>query len=405
MAFQSFKPHEYIMIDVANNFGLDDLNWDDRISWFKDNESQLESLIKKAEEPALFYAGIKAWDDYKNGRVSHYPISLDATSSGIQFLACLTGDRKAAKLCNVVDTGKREDAYTKLYELMVSSIGESAKIDRKHTKRSIMTSFYGSTAIPKEVFGEGKLLEVFYETMQENAPGAWELNETMLAIWDNTRDEYSWVMPDNFHVHIKVMGSVTETINFLNEPFDVTYSVNMPIDGGRSLGANTTHSVDGFAVREIARRCMYNKTKITYLNNLITSTNFKELCEPNKPTEEDKYVKLLWNHYKKSGFLSARILDYLNESNLYYVDGNIVLDLIESLPEKPFQVASIHDCFRVLPKYGNDLRKQYNLILSEIARSDLLSYLMSQILGRHIPVQKIDKNLWKDILSTNYALS
>ena len=61
--------------------------------------------------------------------------------------------------------------------------------------------------------------------------------------------------------------------------------------------------------------------------------------------------------------------------------------------------------FRVLPNYGNDLRRQYNRILSEIAKSDLLSFLVSQIVKRKVPVNKLDPDLWKDILEANYALS
>ena len=48
---------------------------------------------------------------------------------------------------------------------------------------------------------------------------------------------------------------------------------------------------------------------------------------------------------------------------------------------------------------------QYNRILSEIAKSDLLSFLVSQIVKRKVPVNKLDPDLWKDILEANYALS
>ena len=63
------------------------------------------------------------------------------------------------------------------------------------------------------------------------------------------------------------------------------------------------------------------------------------------------------------------------------------------------------DCFRVLPNYGNDLRRQYNRLLAEVAQSDLLSFLVSQIVKRRITVSKIDPNLHEDILEANYSLS
>ena len=139
MAFQQFTGAQYIKIDIANNFGHDKLKWDERIEWFDQNESQLDTLVGKADSPALFYAGIQAWKAYKAKEPSGYPISLDATSSGLQILACLLGDRKAASLCNVVDTGKREDAYTLVYEWMLQRLGGQVHLDRDPVKRAIMT--------------------------------------------------------------------------------------------------------------------------------------------------------------------------------------------------------------------------------------------------------------------------
>ena len=401
MTFQTFTGKEYLKIDIANNMGLDKEDWDVRLAWFDENEGRLDTLVKQAEEPALFYAGITAWQKVCKGEPTGYPISLDATSSGIQLLAALTGDRKAAALCNVIDTGHREDAYTGLYQSMLNRIGEGAKITRKDTKQAIMTAFYSSTAVPKKVFGEGALLDIFYETMREEAPGPWEVTETMLAIWDNTALMNEWVMPDNFHVKIKVMGNVTDYVQFLNEPFEVNYSVNQPIEGGRSLGANMIHSVDGMLVREITRRCDYDPEQITKIKRWVNE------CRggTSRSREEDKMVMRLADLHRESGFLSARILEYVDPANMGHIEPGALLSLVQSLPAKPFQVLSVHDCFRVLPNYGNDLRRQYNQLLAEVSRSDLLSFLVSQIVKRKITVSKIDPDMFDDIIETNYALS
>lgn len=137
MTFQSFTGHEYLKIDIANSMGLDKLTWDERLNWFEVNEYQLETMVNQAAEPALFYAGVKAWRDVQAGNPIGYMISLDATSSGLQILAALTGDRSAAQLCNVVDTGKREDAYTAIYQAMLLQIGDTAKISRDAVKQAI----------------------------------------------------------------------------------------------------------------------------------------------------------------------------------------------------------------------------------------------------------------------------
>lgn len=61
--------------------------------------------------------------------------------------------------------------------------------------------------------------------------------------------------------------------------------------------------------------------------------------------------------------------------------------------------------FRCLPAYGNDLREQYNRQLYLIAKSDLLSSLVSQILNRKIKVNKMSNTLHKWVLDADYALS
>jgi hypothetical protein len=400
---QTFTAKQYLQIDIANNFGNDKEDWDVRLAWFEENERRLESLIKEAAEPAMYEAGVRAYRSAMKGNVNHYPISLDATSSGIQILSCLTGDRKGAELCNVVDVGRRMDAYTTMYQQMAEKIGESTKIDRKDVKKAVMTSFYGSEAVPKRVFGEGALLATFEETMEEGAPGAWELNKAMLDIWDPNATKYSWVMPDNFHVHIKVMTSETGIVHFLNKPYEITYTINASLEKGRSLGANSTHSIDGMVVREMGLRCNYDPEQISKINALLDP---KLRFLPMAPTsKEDELVKILWDHYLDSGFLSARILSYLSHTNIGLVDRTIIFDLVMSLPKKPFQIISVHDCFRCLPNYGNDLRRQYNLLLAHIAKSNLLSFLLSQITGRLLTIGKLDPDLWKDVIHANYALS
>ncbi len=69
MAMIQFTGMQYLMIDVANNVGLDKKDWSDRLDWFKANEGKLESLVKSAEEPALYYAGIKAYLKDQRGEV------------------------------------------------------------------------------------------------------------------------------------------------------------------------------------------------------------------------------------------------------------------------------------------------------------------------------------------------
>lgn len=403
---QTFTAKQYMQIDIANSYGLDKGDWDVRLEWFNENRNSLEKLVESAEEPALFYAGVNAYREMEAGNPIGYTIALDATSSGLQLLACMTGDRKAAELCNVVNykeqgKNKRRDAYTVIYKLMLGVLGESSRIKRSDTKQAIMTAFYGSEAKPKEVFGEGIMLKVFENQMEENAPGPWELNKFWLQCGNPDATEYEWPLPDNFHVRVKVMVPEVQTVNFLNKPYDITRMVQGVEEKTRMLSANTTHSVDGMVVREMLRRCSYDPELVAFLKQLCYGVQ-----ESNWGLEENyDMVTTLWEHYQKSGFLSVRIFDYLDAQSIKLVDRTIIMELVDSLPKRPFKVLTVHDCFRCHPNYGNDLRRQYNIILSDIAKSNILGFIMSHILNQEISIGKLDPDLWKDVLETDYALS
>lgn len=346
---QRFTGKTYLKIDIANNFGLDKATWNERIEWFDKHENELAELLNRAENPALYFAGVQAWQATKRGEATGYPISLDATASGMQILAALTGDRKAAELCNVINFTKdgkaeRRDGYTVIYNAMLEVIGEKSKITRENTKQAIMTAMYGSKAVPKEVFGEGVLLQVFESTMQQVAPAAWELNEAFILMWDSEALINSWVLPDNFHVHVKVMDRVSETVHFLNKGYDTFRTVNQAKEEGRSLGANTVHSIDGMIVREMVRRCNYDATKVGELRMYITYLDQGgELTVLFDDDYNADMVRTLWKHYEESGYLSARIIDHLNAHNLHLVRRETILELLDSLPEQPFEVLTVHD--------------------------------------------------------------
>lgn len=324
----------------------------------------------------------------------------------LQLLACLTGDEQAAKLCGVISTGHREDAYTSIYEDMLMEADTSSHVTRPLVKQAVMTSLYGSTNVPKEVFGEGALLDIFYQTMQNNAPYAWNLNQMFLAMWDADVTKYSWLLPDNFHVHCKVMAKVEDTFHYLDQPYIVTRYENRGVAEGRSLGANVCHSLDGFIVREMTRRCNYDVEVMNTALYAVTYHGRDEAAEyVGTPDVNTQTLLTLWRHYEVSGYLSARILDHLTDCNARYVDRQIIIDLIDSLPEKPFELLCIHDCFRCLPSYGNDLRKQYNLQLALIAKSDMLAFILSGVLDKPITIEKPNPDMWLQVLNADYALS
>lgn len=397
-----FTGLEYLKIDIANNAGLDKADWQERIDWVNKNIDSLED-ITDLDEPAQYYAGVQALRDHQAGKPSGYPISLDASASGLQILAALCGDVVAGKICNIVNTGHNRDAYTEVYKVM-QNLGASDGIDREDVKSAVMPSFYGSTAAPKRVFGEGHNYMVFQQAMGESMPAVWKLIKLFLDIWDNQRLTYEWVLPDNFHVVIKTMDKDVEVVSFNGHRYEVPYKVHRPINNGRHLAANVTHSLDGMVVREMQARIQHDPEQVRTVKRILyTVPSSEEVLD----THDARMVLKLWNHYSESGFLSSRIIEHINEDTVSLIPNRYaVLKLLESFPEKPFHMIVNHDCFRVLPNNGNDLRQQYINVLAELAESNMLQFILRQlVLNPKLTVKKESDDLASLIREADYPLT
>lgn len=158
-------------------------------------------------------------------------------------------------------------------------------------------------------------------------------------------------------------------------------------------------------VREMVRRCDYDPAWIELLQAVLNDEVTFHFASKRQREEARKMTETLWDLRQKSGYLSARILDYLDSDTIQLVDQAEIQELINSLPERPFKVLCVHDCFRCLPHYGNDLRWQYNNQLMLIAKSDMLTFHLNQLLKQPGKFGKLDPALFKDILKSEYALS
>lgn len=395
--FRELTGKEYLMADIAckHDKAYEKLGWDERLAHFAEIDFTNKKTFKEASNPIGLRAGYLALRDALSDKPSGYMISLDAASSGLQILSLLVSCPTSWKLCggdeNILD------AYAEIFLHMNSGL----KLDRKDVKQSIMTAFYGSTATPKAVFGED--VDVFYETMETMAPGAWDLNLGIQDLWDEIKDtSYDWVLPDNFYACIETTDKQIITFHFLEQEFQLVQKVNERPRFHKGLGPNLIHSIDGMIVREMYRRCMFNKKTVDHVIEMIDN---KEMACDVRENKNTNMVRTLWELYKESGFLSVRILDHLQYDNLRLVDTDVIKKLIFTLPPKHFELVCVHDCFRCHPNYGNDLRRQYNTILADICESTILHSITSQVAKQNIKVKKVGKISREVILNANYTLS
>lgn len=253
---QTFTPYEYLLIDVANCFGLDKVTWQERIQWTLDNKTCLEALDTDAESPILFRKAVRALRKVDKKQPTNHVMGLDATASGPQFMAVMSGCESAMRTVNLIDTGARQDIYEEVASEMSNISGQN--YTRSTVKQPVMTFFYGSTAMPQQVFGNN--VSHFHEAMEMRLPGPTRLMRVLQSNWKPDYEYYRWTMPDGHHVKIPVTDTVSKGIE-IDEAnhFRFTYKTRVisPQIEGRSLAANVVHSVDAWACRQMVR--MANK--------------------------------------------------------------------------------------------------------------------------------------------------
>lgn len=285
---QRFSGLEYIKIDIANCYGMDKLTWEDRIGWVDHhmNHGSLVDQVDTADEPVLMAKALRAMTDAIAGRPTGFIMGLDATASGIQIMAALMGCPVTAANVNLLDTGSREDVYTRIPDVM-----NMPEVTRDMAKKPIMTTFYGSLAQPKDVFGEDtEALRTFYKALGQELPGAMECMQDMQECWNPEAYEYSWELPDGHTAVMKVLQTVDKKVEVdeLNHStFTYRFQVNEPMPFGVALAANIVHSIDGYVVREMYRRAAKQGFEIVTIHDSFWAS-------PNHMNEvRDNYRQIL----------------------------------------------------------------------------------------------------------------
>tara|TARA_R110002012_G_scaffold318308_1_gene536376 strand:+ start:21616 stop:22188 length:573 start_codon:yes stop_codon:yes gene_type:complete len=130
---------------------------------------------------------------------------------------------------------------------------------------------YGSEMQPKVVFGEGDILDKFFEASRIVAPEACSLRSILINLWNPMAKFHQWTMPDNGVIHKRVWTSKSYKVQepLLGSSFTFVTNVNEGAEKGVSLAADVTHSIDAYVVREIQRRCNFDRVKLQEVLSLI----------------------------------------------------------------------------------------------------------------------------------------
>lgn len=370
------SPKQHLLADIAGRYGLDNLSWEDRMLFTLSNMDRLEELTSTAKEPILYISAVKALRDIEAGKPTGYCCMFDASASGTQILSILTGDSNGARISNVTGS-KRSDPYTAIYEAALK-LGMSADRTRKETKQAIMTSLYGSEKEPEAIFGNE--VDIFYKAMEKCVPLCWELNQYLLKfLKTSTATSYDWIMPDGFNVHCPVTTTEYYDVSCLGSVHKVGKKVQKAHSRNRSLSANLVHSVEAFTLREVLRRCNVSDEARKHLQWAIEGKLRTKASKDNKEAMER-----LLTLAQESGYLSARVIGHLDGGTAHMIEPEKLIALRDSLPVDRFPIKSVHDCVAVHPNYAQQLLAQYREVYAQLNESQMLQYLLRQILKTDI---------------------
>jgi len=190
-----------LYIAIANHAGKSHLTWKERLDWVP--KQVLDDIVWK--EAILGRKAVRALKDTQEGKPSGYVMSVDATSSGLQVMAAISGCKETAKLVNMIDPTIRCDVYTEIADLMNMQLPKP--VPRKIIKQVAMTHFYNSRATPKLLLSKDEL-KVFYDVITGLLPGAENVMEMINVCWNPEADHHTWVMPDGHTVYIPVVEGI-----------------------------------------------------------------------------------------------------------------------------------------------------------------------------------------------------
>ena len=275
----STRGNEWLLIDIANAYGLDKSNWETRLEWSKSNlettlsDKSLEELVSTASDKLLFRQAVKEYEYYLQTGKSRQIVRLDATASGYQLMSVITRDEKAMEKLNVLGNTKRQDFYSLVYDRVRELVqprdrddldawleAKAKELDlakpRDVIKASIMTSGYNSVATPKTMLGN--YYGVFEQAIEELASGPIRLKEYINSLYE-PKLYHSWRLPDGHYAYVPSLVTKIHKIEVKELDKSIKYpSFNIRCedneaskDNWRSLAVNLVHSLDAWVCRQI----------------------------------------------------------------------------------------------------------------------------------------------------------
>ena len=306
MLIENHDDARYLAIHGANQYGVDKVTLLDRYLWVELNTDKIIECAENPLENTWWTEADKAWqflafcfewaDFKKDGQiVTRLPCASDGSCNGLQHLASIMRDSKAATSVNLTASDEPQDIYsdvavraTEFMEKDAQNGNELARkaleigIDRKITKRPVMIVPYAGTLFSCrdyiiesliEKCGDGDYFELgtyiashVWEAISEVVSSAREVMgyvQTLSKIYAKNNQPFEWVTPTNllvrqlypnskkFRIETRINGSVLK-LNFRKQ-IDNTVDKRKSSQGA---SPNFIHSLDASALTFCVNRCI-----------------------------------------------------------------------------------------------------------------------------------------------------
>ena len=166
----------WLRIQLANLFGHDKIPFAEREAWAKAQAERVDAAAKDplnekdfwfaADDPWQALACILEVSEAQNMAdpsqyLSHLPVHQDGSCNGLQHYAALGRDTVGARAVNILPTGKVEDVYTHVLDIVKAKVHKRASrgdsvaelcvkhgvLQRRVVKQTVMTICYGVTRL------------------------------------------------------------------------------------------------------------------------------------------------------------------------------------------------------------------------------------------------------------------
>lgn len=299
----------WLAVHIANLFGVDKISFDDRVAWTQENSNAIiesatdpldgQGFWKTADDPFCALAACFEWAGFQSlgdDFVSHLPIAMDGSCSGIQHFSAMLRDRAGGMAVNLLPLDTPADIYTEVMDRTKVLLAEEGEplgmvwldfISRKIVKRPCMTFAYsvtsrgmrdqildemrkvdGDSMIPgHDNYSAATFLAPYVETaikstVDRAAEAMKWLKESVRPVLEEELP-VTWSVPDGMPVAHRYVKTTGKRFNVWFQ--GIRCKVQLRIEGTKhdirkqqaAIAPNYVHSMDACHLRMVVNR-MYN---------------------------------------------------------------------------------------------------------------------------------------------------